>query len=116
MNYELAYSTFDDKEREAMYKVIQSDMFTMGKNVKAFEEVFAKFFGKKYAAMVNSGSSANLVGVAALFYKKENPLKAGDEVIVPCISWATTYHPLQQYGLKLKFVDIDLETLNYDID
>ena len=116
MNYELAYSTFDDKEREAMYKVIQSDMFTMGKNVKAFEEEFAKFFGKKYAAMVNSGSSANLVGVAALFYKKENPLKAGDEVIVPCISWATTYHPLQQYGLKLKFVDIDLETLNYDID
>lgn len=116
MNYELAYSTFDDKEKEAMYKVIQSDMFTMGKNVKAFEEEFAKFFGKKYAAMVNSGSSANLVGVAALFYKKENPLKAGDEVIVPCISWATTYHPLQQYGLKLKFVDIDLETLNYDID
>lgn len=116
MNYELAYSTFDEKERNAMYKIIQSDMFTMGKNVKAFEEEFALFFGKKYAVMVNSGSSANLVGVASLFYKKENPLNRGDEVIVPCISWATTYHPLQQYGLKLKFVDIDLETLNYDID
>lgn len=115
MNYELAYSTFDEKEKEAMHRVIQSDMFTMGKNVKAFEMEFASFFGKKYAAMVNSGSSANLVGVAALFYKKENPLKRGDEVIVPCISWATTYHPLQQYGLKLKFIDVDLETLNYDI-
>jgi CDP-6-deoxy-D-xylo-4-hexulose-3-dehydrase len=34
---------------------------------------------------------------------------------VPCISWATTFHPLQQYGLKMKFVDIDLHTLNYDI-
>jgi len=116
MNYELAYSTFDDKEREAMYEVIKSDFFTMGKNVKAFEEEFATFFGKKYAVMVNSGSSANLVGVASLFFKKDNPLKRGDEVIVPCISWATTYYPLHQYGLKLKFVDVDLETLNYDID
>lgn len=116
MKYELAYSTFDQAERDAMYKVIESDMFTMGKHVKAFEQEFSKFFGKKYGVMVNSGSSANLVGVAALFYKKENTLQRGDEVIVPCISWATTYHPLQQYGLKLKFVDIDLETLNYDID
>lgn len=116
MNYELAYSTFDENEKKAMYDVIESDMFTMGKNVKAFEKEFAQFFGKKYAVMVNSGSSANLVGLASLFYKKENPLKRGDEVIVPCISWATTYHPLQQYGLKLKFVDIDLQTLNYDID
>lgn len=76
MNYELAYSTFDDKEREAMYKVIQSDMFTMGKNVKAFEDEFAKFFGKKYAAMVNSGSSANLVGVASLFFQKRKSFKS----------------------------------------
>lgn len=116
MNYELAYSTFDENEKKAMYDVIESDMFTMGKNVKAFEQEFAAFFGKKYAVMVNSGSSANLIGLASLFYKKQNPLKCGDEVIVPCVSWATTYHPLQQYGLKLKFVDIDLQTLNYDID
>lgn len=116
MKYDLAYSTFDEHEKQAMYEVIESDMFTMGKNVKAFEEAFASFFGKQYAVMVNSGSSANLVGVAALFYRRENPLKRGDEVIVPCISWATTFYPLQQYGLKLKFVDIDLETLNYDID
>jgi CDP-6-deoxy-D-xylo-4-hexulose-3-dehydrase len=43
-------------------------------------------------------------------------LKTGDEVIVPAVSWSTTYFPLQQFGLKLKFVDIDLETLNYDLD
>lgn len=116
MNYELAYSTFDENEKKAMIEVIESDMFTMGRNVKAFENEFAYFFGKKYAVMVNSGSSANLVGVASLFFRKEKPLKRGDEVIVPCISWATTYHPLQQYGLKLKFVDIDLHTLNYDIE
>lgn len=115
MNYELAYSTFDKNEKEAMYKVIESDMFSMGKHVKEFETEFAAYFGKKYAVMVNSGSSANLVGVASLFYRKVNPLKRGDEVIVPCISWATTFYPLQQYGLRLKFVDIDLDTLNYDI-
>ena len=51
--------------------------------------------------MVSSGSSANLVGVAALFYlRKHRPLQRGDEVIVPAISWATTYYPLQQYGLS----------------
>ncbi|MCK5871417.1 MAG: DegT/DnrJ/EryC1/StrS family aminotransferase [Methylococcales bacterium] len=116
MSYELAYSTFGDKEKQAMHAVIESDMFSMGKNVKEFEQQFASFFGKKYAVMVNSGSSANLIAVAALFHRAENALKAGDEVIVPCISWATTFYPLHQYGLKLKFVDINLKTLNYDID
>ena len=116
MRYELASSTWDNAEREAIARVVESDMFTMGKNVAAFEEAFAAYFGKKYAVMANSGSSANLIAVASLFFKKENPLKAGDEVIVPCISWATTFHPLQQYGLKLKFVDVNLETLNYDIE
>ncbi|UCN00483.1 DegT/DnrJ/EryC1/StrS family aminotransferase [Sulfurimonas sp. SWIR-19] len=115
MNYELAYSTFGREEKQAMYDVIESDIFSMGKNVKAFEQEFAAFFGKKYAVMVNSGSSANLVAIAALFHKKNAPLKRGDEVIVPCISWATTFYPLQQYGLKLKFVDIEVDTLNYDI-
>ncbi len=70
----------------------------------------------KHAVMVNSGSSANLVGVAALFYRSKRPLQRGDEVIVPAISWATTFHPLQQYGLKLRFVDVELDTLNIDVD
>ena len=65
--------------------------------------------------MVNSGSSANLVGVAALFHDRQRPLQRGDEVIVPAISWATTFHPLQQYGLKLRFVDVELDTLNMDV-
>ena len=69
----------------------------------------------KHAIMVNSGSSANLVSIASLFFKKR-PLKKGDEVIVPAISWSTTYSPLQQYGLKLKFVDVDFDTLNIDTE
>ena len=116
MKYEITSSTFGPSEKEAMLNVINSDMFTMGRNVKEFEDCFANYFGRKYAVMVNSGSSANLIAVASLFYRGKNSLKRGDEVIVPCISWATTFYPLYQYGLRLKFVDVDLNTLNYDID
>ncbi len=116
MKYNLASSSWDHKEIDAMNRVIDSGFYTMGKNVEKFETVFSSFFGSKYALMVNSGSSANLLSVAALFFLKNNPLKRGDEVIVPSVSWSTTYAPLQQYGLKVKFVDISLDTLNFDID
>jgi CDP-6-deoxy-D-xylo-4-hexulose-3-dehydrase len=115
--YPLATSTWDALEITAMQEVIDSGQFTMGSKVKAFEENFAKKFGAKYAVMVNSGSSANLLMIASLFYTNENfRLRRGDEVIVPAVSWSTTYYPLYQYGLKLKFVDIDLKTLNYNIE
>lgn len=116
IKYPLASSTWDDKEIEAIHKVMDSDMYTMGKGVRQFEVEFAEFVGSKYSVMVNSGSSANLIAIAALFYTKQNKLKRGDEVIVPAVSWSTTYFPLYQYGLKLKFVDVDLNTLNYDLD
>ena len=114
MFYELAASTWGPEEIEAAKRVIDSGMTTMGSEVKAFEQEFADYHGLKHGIMVNSGSSANLVAVASLFYKKSWPLQRGDEVIVPAISWATTYHPLQQYGLKLRFVDVELDTLNID--
>src|SRR6202051_2733387 len=115
MFYELAVSTWGAEELAAIQRVIASDRFTIGPNVATFEEDFAAYHGRKHAVMVNSGSSANLLAVAALFYKKDRPLQRGDEVIVPAISWATTYHPLQQYGLKLKIVDIEIDTINVDV-
>ena len=115
MFYELASPTFNSEEEAALNKVINSGYFTMGEYVKTFESQFAEYHNKKFAVMVNSGSSANLIATAAFFYKENSPLKAGDEVIVPCVSWATTYHPLHQYGLKLKFVDVELDSLNIDI-
>lgn len=115
-SYPLATSTWDNKELEAIQSVINRDMFTMGESVASFEKDFCKFVDSKYAVMVSSGSTANLIATAALFYTKNPKLKRGDEVIVPAVSWSTTYYPLYQYGLKLKFVDIDLETLNYDLD
>lgn len=115
MGYELASSSWGTEEINAMLHVITTDRFTMGEHVKQFEKDFADKFGTKYGVMVSSGSAANLVGVAALAYKKDKPLQAGDEVIVPAISWATTFYPLQQYGLKLRFVDVELDTLNMDV-
>ena len=115
--FPLATSSWDQSEYDALQRVIASDRFTMGDNVAEFERRFASQFGVKHAVMVNSGSSANLLMVAALFFTTNPTLKLnrGDEVIVPAVSWSTTYYPLSQYGLKLKFVDIDRETLNYDL-
>ena len=115
-NYPLATSTWDNKELEAIQSVIDSDNYTMGDHVSKFENDFGKFINRKYCLMVSSGSAANLISIASFFYTKNPMLKKGDEVIVPAVSWSTTYFPLQQYGLKLKFVDIDLNTLNYDLD
>ena len=98
-----------------MQKVIQSGQFTMGPLVQQYEKDFAHYLGSKYGVMASSGSTANLIMVAALFFRKNNPLKRGDEVIVPAVSWSTTYYPLHQYGLKQRFVDIDSQTLNYDL-
>jgi CDP-6-deoxy-D-xylo-4-hexulose-3-dehydrase len=115
IKYELALNSWDDKEIKAVKRVLASNRTTMGEYVKKYEQEFACFVGSKYCVMVNSGSSANLLGIAALFYKKNYNLKPGDEVIVPAVSWPTTYYPLHQYGLRLKFVDIDLVTLNYNL-
>lgn len=115
-SYPLATTTWDDKELNAIQSVIDKDIFTMGDSVAKFEKDFANFINRKYCLMVSSGSAANLIATAALFYTKNPILKKGDEVIVPAVSWSTTYFPLQQYGLKLKFVDIDIETLNYDLN
>ena len=111
----LASASWDESEINAMHRVIDSGNFSMGREVAEFEQQFSQYIGSNYSVMVNSGSSANLLMVAALFFIKESPLKPGDEVIVPAVSWSTTYYPLQQYNLKLRFVDIDLKTLNYDL-
>jgi len=118
IRYPLASTTWDSAEYKALQDVIASGFFTMGPKVNKFEADFAEYNGSKYSVMVNSGSSANLLMIASLIYTKNKKikLKAGDEVIVPAVSWSTTYFPLYQYGLKLKFVDINLNTLNYDLN
>ena len=84
----------------------------MGENVAKFEKQFANYFGSRFAVMVNSGSSANLLIVAALTILKKYDFKKGDEVIVPALGWSTSYSPFNQYGIKLRFVDINESSLN----
>lgn len=114
--FPLATSSWDEREHEAIQRVIRSGMFSMGQEVAAFEAQFAEVMGTRYAVMVNSGSSANLLIAASLRYHSNGLFPAGGEVIVPAVSWSTTYFPLHQYGMTLKFVDIDANTLNYDLD
>jgi CDP-4-dehydro-6-deoxyglucose reductase, E1 len=83
--------------------------------VKAFEREFADKYHFAHGVMNNSGSSANLLAVAAVANPEtKDGLKPGDEVIVPALSWSTTVWPLVQLGLVPVIVDIDPATLNID--
>lgn len=106
----LSQETWDDEERQAILDVMASGQYTMSKRTAEFEKAYADYCGTKYCVACNSGSSANLLMVAAytLRYGKGT-------VIVPAVGWATSYSPFAQYGWKLVFVDIDRETLNYDL-
>lgn len=116
INYPLAATTWDEAELAAIQQVVASGMFTMGRHVQDFEREFAAFVGSRFCVMVNSGSSANLLMIAAMRYRRQGlALQPGDEVIVPAVSWSTTYYPVYQYGLRLRFVDVDRETLNFDL-
>lgn len=107
--------TFSGEEINAALECMLTTHVTMGAKVKAFERQFADKYGFKNGIMVNSGSSANLLAVAALANPQtKDGLKPGDEVIVPALSWSTTVWPLVQSGLVPVIVDIDPKTLNID--
>ena len=115
--YQLLENGFSDKDISIGKKVLNSKRITMASYTRNFEIAFAKKIGAKYALMVNSGSSANLIATfAAGNLMKKNSLKRGDEILVPALCWSTSVWPLVQFGLKLKFIDIDIKTLNIDIE
>lgn len=106
--------TFGEDEIAAAVEVLRSTWVTSGSRVKTFEREFADSIQAKHAILCNSGSSANLLAIAALCDPRNSLLKPGDEVIVSALSWATTVWPLVQYGLVPVIVDIDPHTLNID--
>ncbi|MFN7139722.1 MAG: DegT/DnrJ/EryC1/StrS family aminotransferase, partial [Limisphaerales bacterium] len=109
---ELSYGT---EEIMAACQVLFSGQLTMGPLVEAFEKQFAEYAGSKYAVMVNSGSSANLLAVAA-YCDPDSPvqLKRGDRVAMPAVAWSTSIWPWVQFGIEPVFVDVDPKTLNLD--
>lgn len=114
MEYLLCDNPWGQEEIQAINDVIETGMYSMSKYVAEYEKKFAEHFGTKFAVMVSSGSAANLLGIASLVYSGRLP--RGSEVIVPAVSWSTTYFPLEQFGMKLVFVDIDKDTLNIDVE
>ncbi len=115
--YQLSPNSFSNKDMIEGIKVLLSKKVTMSEVTKKFEREFAKFVGSKYALMVNSGSSANLLATFAMINPmKKDRLKIGDECLIPALCWSTSLWPIIQAGLKPKFVDVDPKTLNISLD
>ena len=112
MKYSLSSDTWDKEELQAIQDVIDSGRYTMGPKVAQFEKEFAEKFDVPYAVMVNSGSTANLLMWSCLVNKDQ----LHGDVIVPAVSWSTTYFPLLQNRFTPNFVDVDIDTLNLDVD
>ncbi len=94
-----------------------STYVTMGDKVKQFERDYAQYIGVKYAIMVNSGSSANLLALAILTNPNlKNQLNPGDEIITPALTWVTTVYPIVNNGLIPVFVDVEKESFEIDVD
>ena len=109
----LMEDSFGEDEFKAVMDCLRSGQYTQGKLVEEFEQKFAQWNNSKYAVMVNSGSSANLLMVFMLNHKFG--LQDGDEVIVPCVTWPTTIYPLIQYNLTPVLCEVD-EGFNLDPD
>ena len=98
-------------------EVLLGRQLTMSEVTREFENEFAQYVGAKYALMVNSGSSANLPAAFALVNpRKKNFLKRGNEFLIPVLCWSTSLWPLVQAGLKPRFVDVDVNNFNMDMD
>lgn len=109
----LSVPLYGADEVRAALEALLSQSVTSGARVREFERAFADFVGAEYAVMVNSGSSANLLAVSALASQAvPKGLRAGDEVIVPAVTWPTTVTPILQNGCVPVFVDVDRQTLN----
>ena len=109
--------TFGADEIIAAIDVLLSTRVTMGPKVRGFEQEFAASFKFSHGVTNNSGSSANLLAIAALSnVATKNNLKPGDEVIVPALCWSTTVWPLIQHNLVPVIVDIDPATFNIDVN
>ena len=105
---------------EDMYsaiEVILSGQITMSEITKKFEKEFAKFVGSKFALMVNSGSSANLLAFFSLINPlQKNKIQFGSECLIPGLCWSTSLWPIVQTNLVPKFVDINFDTFNLNIN
>lgn len=106
-----AKASYGNEEIKAVNNALKNPLTLMdGKNVKKFEKEVANIFGKKFALMVNSGSSANLLALKSLNLKKNS------EIITPLLTFSTTIAPIYQCNLIPHFVDVELNEYLIKID
>ena len=115
--YPLIENPYRKSDINEALKVLKSRRLTIGPVTDKFQNSFTKKLGSNFSLMVNSGSSANLLALQCLInpYRKKR-LKPGDEVLIPSLCWSTSLWPIIQSGLKPKFVDIDLDSLNINLN
>jgi len=108
--------TWTNEEIEAaIFALLRGKWLCSGENVQQFEKKFSQVVGMKYSIMCNSGSSANLLMLSALKSKRTFGFKE-IEVITPVVCFPTTVAPILQCGFKPKFIDVEMDTLNLDLD
>ncbi|HJB68501.1 MAG TPA: lipopolysaccharide biosynthesis protein RfbH [Candidatus Fournierella excrementigallinarum] len=112
-----AARVFDEKEMCALTDAMLDFWLTTGRFADQFEKEFAAWLGVKYAHLVNSGSSANLIAFMALTAPElgERRIKRGDEVITVACGFPTTVAPILQYGAVPVFVDVTVPQYNIDV-
>ncbi len=105
-------ANYNYKEINACLKVLKKQRLSLmtGDKVRILEKKIANLFGKKYALMVNSGSSANLLAIQSLNLKKKS------EVITPTLTFSTTISPIYQSGLIPNFIDVKKDTFVADVE
>ena len=114
VQYSGPYFTSDEYIRSV--ESLLSEWLVLGEDAIKFERKFPKFFGKKNGILTNSGSSANLLMMLAMTSKKLHNFPKGTKVITPIAGFPTTLNPIYQVGFEPVFVDIDLDTLNLDLN
>ena len=112
-----ASRVYDHEEMENLVDSALEFWLTSGRYVKAFEQGLADYLGVKYAAVVNSGSSANLLAFMTLTSPLlgERRIRRGDEVITVAAGFPTTVAPIVNYGAVPVFVDVTIPQYNIDV-
>ncbi len=113
-----ASRVYDEKEMQSLTDAMLDFWLTTGRFSKEFEKNFAEWIGVKWAHLVNSGSSANLIAFAVLTAPelKERQIKKGDEIITVACGFPTTINPIIQYGAVPVFVDVTIPQYNIDVN
>ena len=114
VNYAGPY--FDANEYVAAAEALLNGWLVMGNKSLRFEQKFPQEFGKKYGILTNSGSSSNLLMMASLTSKRGHNLPKGTKVLTPIAGFPTTLNPMLQVGFTPVFVDIEVDTLNLNLD